>query len=50
MFKVLFFFVFVFRENNTLSLIKKVKQRISREIYLLTSKRGLPYGTRGPRT
>ena len=46
MFNVFFFFW----ENNALSLIKKVKQRISREIYLLTSKRGLPYGTRGPRT
>ena len=45
-----FYFFLIYRENNALSLIKKVKQRISREIYLLTLKRGLPYGTRGPRT
>ena len=35
----LFLFIFYFWENNALSLIKKVKQMICREIYLLTLKR-----------
>ena len=47
MFNVFFFF---FWENNALSLIKKEKQMICRNLFIDFKKRGLPYGTRGPRT